>query len=77
MKLTRVEKDLDSPRIQFNWGYHDARWAKAHASQYQTKYLNKYYAHGYRLGWQSLSEEDQSQPVWDREYGKWNGRAQR
>jgi hypothetical protein len=71
--------DLDAPRIQFNSGYHDARFdvgrgtprflvpfgkPSEHDVQHVSQGFSPYYFHGYRLGLASAEEDTSSTGAW-------------
>ena len=76
--LVRIT-DLDSPRLQFNGGYHDARFdisrgtprqlvpfgkPSEHDVQHVSQGFSPYYFHGYRIGLQSAEDSDSSSGAW-------------
>lgn len=52
---------LDSPRVRFNWGYHDAvadvSRARVRHDVVAGRHFDKAYAAGYRAGWSEASTE--------------------
>ena len=71
--------DLDSPRLQFNGGYHDARFdmtrgtprhlvpfgkPSEHDVQHVSQGFSPYYFHGYRIGLQSAEDSTSSTGAW-------------